>query len=407
MTKGKKILVASFQSLTAQSGSGMARLGYYISQELHKKNILDCFIVYSKGKFETSFPSAPVSRWSRYILYFINKLNKIFNFQPHTFRFFQEKLYDWFFSSKINTGIGILLVTQPYLKRTFKKAKKLGIKIIFIPGNPEENYIKQLVLDEWKYLNITGEDAYTYKKRIDYYNTTIKYVDNVIGTYPTVYTTYKNSQYQGTVTEMIGHIKPDFMPIKSEPRTVTNKTFIIGYLAHTVALKGLQYLLQAWDMMNNETPNLDIKLIIAGKIDDSIAAYVESKHLSIKKIELLGHVSQLSDFYKSLDAFVVPSLIDGGPYTALEAAHYSIPVIITENCGSAELLSRGNPGCKVVPIRDAEALKKEILWAYNNRAEAIKMGSNAKYNLENYRMDELVTSICAYLEKEINKINNQ
>ena len=404
---GKKILVASFQSLTAQSGSGMARLGYYISQELHKKKLLDCFIVYSKGKFETNFPSAPVSGWSRYILYIINKLNKIFNFQPHKFRFFQEKLYDWFFCSKINTGIGILLVTQPYLKRTFKKAKKLDIKIIFIPGNPEENYIKQLVLDEWKYLNITGEDAYTYKKRIDYYNTTIKYVDNVIGTYPTVYTTYKNSQYPGAVTEMIGHIKPDFMPVQIEPKTPTDKTFIIGYLAHTVALKGLQYLLQAWEMINANQPGLDIKLIVAGKIDDSIAAYVESKHAGIKKLELLGHVSKLPDFYKSLDVFVVPSLIDGGPYTALEAAHYSIPVIITENCGSAELLSRGNPGCKVVPIRDAEALKKEILWAYNNRPEAINMGMNAKYNLEHYKMDELVTSICTYLEKEISKINNQ
>lgn len=406
MNTKKKIVVISFQSLTANSGSGMARLGYYISEILHKRGLLKTFIVYSKGKFTTSFPSEPVSQWSRYFLFAINKLNKIFHFPPHKFRFFQELAFDWFCKNKIDDSIGILLVTQPYLKNTFRKAKRLGIKIIYIPGNPEENYIKQLVIDEREYLKITGKDAYTYDKRIDYYNTVIRNVDTVLGTYPTVYSSYKNSSYPGEVVEMIGHIKPDFRPVTLENKTVSDKTFVVGYLAHTVALKGLQYLMQAWDMLNAAHPDYDIKLLVAGRIDDTIVEYVTSHHLRTKKIQLLGHVSNLPEFYKSLDLFVVPSLIDGGPYTALEAAHYAVPVLITENCGSSELLSRNDSGCMIVPIRDAKGLKEKIEWAYTHKATAIEMGLNAKHNLETYKMEELVLSIVDFTERELKRINN-
>ena len=78
-----KVMVISFQSLTATSGQGMARLGYILSKELHRRGLLKTFVVHSKGKFETPFPSEPVSFFSRYYLFILNKLNNIFNFKTH------------------------------------------------------------------------------------------------------------------------------------------------------------------------------------------------------------------------------------------------------------------------------------------------------------------------------------
>jgi glycosyltransferase involved in cell wall biosynthesis len=102
---------------------------------------------------------------------------------------------------------------------------------------------------------------------------------------------------------------------------------------------------------------------------------------------------------KDKDLFIVPSLVDGGPYTALEAAHYCLPVIITTNAGSGELLSRGNSGCKIIPIRDAKSIKDEILWAYHNREAAKQLGLNAKHNLDNYKMEDFISDLGDYLEK--------
>lgn len=407
MKTAKKILVVSFQSLTANSGAGMARLGYYLSEVLDKKGILENFIVYSKGKFTTTFKSSPVSYWSRHILFVLNKLDKSFHFSPHKFRYVQEIIFDILCVSRITKDTGILFVTQPYLPRTFRKAKKMGIEIIFIPANPEENYICHIVTEEKSKLKLSGDDAYTYPKRISLFNQSVNYIDKIIGTYPTVYETYRTSNYKGEVIKMIGHLKPDFKPLTILSKEPAKGTFIVGYLAHTVALKGLQYIMQAWEQLVNEHPDYDIKLIIAGKIDAGISAYIHNKFGSLEKVEIIGRVPDVGDFFKQLHLFVVPSLIDGGPYTALEAAHYAVPVLITENCGSAELLSRNESGCMIVPIRNAESIKNSIEWAYNNREASVKMGMNAKYNLDSYRMDELITDVANYLEGHLNKINTK
>lgn len=399
-----KILVVSFQSLTAHSGAGMARLGYYLSEQLDKKGILQDFIVYSKGKYTTSFKSSPVSYWSRYVLFLLNWLDKRFHFASYKFRYVQELIFDFFCVSKITRETGILFVTQPYLPRTFRKAKKMGIEIIFIPANPEENYIRNLVTEEQTKLNIHAVDAYTYPRRIELFNKSVNYIDKVVGTYPTVYETYKTSAYKGEVIKMIGHLKPDFTPLVIEKKEAPKGTFIVGYLAHTVALKGLHYLLEAWQMLMQEQPEYDIKLMIAGKIDPAIEQYINEKYPTLIKTERLGRIADIKDFYKQLHLFVVPSLIDGGPYTALEAAHYAVPVLITENCGSAELLSRNETGCTIVAIRDAAAIKEEIKKAYNNREASAQMGMNAKYNLDTYRMDELITDVANYLENRLNKV---
>ncbi|MEZ5016879.1 MAG: glycosyltransferase family 4 protein [Flavipsychrobacter sp.] len=404
MNAKKKILVVSFQSLTANSAGGMARLGYYLSKELHQRNLLEKFIVFSKGKHTTDFPCEPVSKWSRYYLFLLNKLNQFLKIPAHKFRLIQEQQYDRFCTQHITKDIGILFTTNAHMRRTFKKAKRLGIPIVYIPANQEENYIYDLITKEQNLLGIHNTDAYTYQPRLQFYNQSIGYVDTVIGTYPTVYDSYVNAARKSyEVVNITGHLKPDFKPYTLEERT-KGATFHVGYMAHTVVLKGLQYLLTAWKELQEENKDLNIELSVAGYIEPKLKDYIAEHFGNLKKIKYLGHVSSVPEFLKTLDIFVIPSLSEGGPYTALEAAHYGVPVIITENCGSGELLSRDNSGCVIIPIRDAGRIKQEVLNAYNNRAALPQMGINAKTNLDNYKMQELFTALVDYLEKKVTKL---
>lgn len=399
MKREKRILVVSFQSLSANSGAGMARLGFFLSKELHKRGLLKKFIVYSKGKFDTPFPSEPVSIFSRYFLFILNTLNKLLGFKPHKFRFLQEQLFDWLCTYKVTKDIDLLFVTHPFLKRTFAKAKRLGIKVVLLPGTPEENYIYKIVSEENKKLGLTQIDAYTYQKRLYYYNDSIKYVDIVIGSLPPAYSSYvASTSYKGKVVELTGHMPPDFKPVTLVPKDPNKKTFTVGYIAHTVVLKGLQYLLKAWEDIVAESGHEQMELQIVGGVDEAIKEYIDKRFANIKQVKFLGHLDNVQNFIKELDLFVVPSLVDGGPVTALEAAHYAVPVLITDGAGSAELLSRGSGGCKVVPIRDAAAIKENILWAYNNRAEAIQMGLNAKENLTNHSFEDFMVRLANELE---------
>ncbi|MCB0700167.1 MAG: glycosyltransferase family 4 protein [Chitinophagales bacterium] len=401
MSQNKKILVTSFQSLTEQSAGGMARLGYYVSEQLHKRGILDKFVVFSKGKHTTSFPSVPVSMMSRVYLRILNSLNKYIKLPDHKFRLIQEHLYDILCKRHIKNDISILFTTNAHMRRTFAKAKKKGIRIIYVPANPEEDFIYNLITEENKKLNIEETDAYTYYPRLQFYHRSIGYVDTVVGTYPTVYKTYiESGSSHYDVVELTGHLKPDFKPYTLE-ENIIKPTFKVIFVASTVVLKGLQYLLEAWEMLMNEYPDVNMELHIVGFIEVPLHEYIKKRFPALPKVTFAGRVPDVTAYLKDKDLSVVPSLTDGGPYVALEAAHYGLPVILTENCGSAELLSRNQSGCKIIPIKDAHAIKEQIVWAYNNREEAKQLGLNAKHNLESYDMGAFISELADYLKKEL------
>lgn len=403
MDKQRKILVVSFQSLTATSGQGMARLGYALSKELHKRGLLKAFIVHSKGKFDTPFPSEPVSVFSRYYLFALNKINSFFKFQTHGFRFIQERLFDWFCSMKLDNSVGLLFATQPHLKRTFKKAKQLGIKTVLLSGTPEDNYMFKLVSDENKIIGTTEIDAYTYKPRTDYFNDAMKYLDVAIGFFPTVYDTFKASpSFKGTTVRMTGHMTPDFSYYDTRNKKKAGGKFIVGFLSYTVVLKGLHYLLEAWQNILAKHDIQDIELIVGGPMNPVMDSYVKKHFSNLKQVTYAGHVKNISDFMQKLDLFVVPSILEGGPMSALEAAHYAVPVLITRNAGSYELIERGEGGGYVVPIRDAKAIEDNIIWAYNNKEQNAKKGLVAKQNLANYSFNTFIEELAHFLQSELN-----
>jgi glycosyltransferase involved in cell wall biosynthesis len=394
----KKVQVVSFQSLSAHSGAGMARLGHMLSKELQKRDMLQNFIVHSKGKFDTEFPSQPVSFFSRYYLYVINKLVSIFSIPSYKSRYWQEVVFDWFCQWQLKKDTHILFTTNAFMGRTFKKAKRLGIVVVLLPGTPEENYIYDIVNQENKRTGIYATDAYTYKKRLKFFNDSIEHVDKVIGSLPTVYSSYRNAGHKAEVVQLLGHMTPNFKNVQSN--VVNREDFHVGYIAHSVLLKGLQYLLAAWeDITKDATQN--ITLHIAGPTDAGVDQYIRKKFSGLPNIKWHGHVSDIPAFMNELDLLVVPSLIDGGPMTALEAAHNGVPCIITDHCGSAELLSRNTPGCWVIPIRDKDAIRDKILFAYNNREACRQMGFNAKHNLETYSMESFIVELADYLENKV------
>lgn len=399
-----KVMVVSFQSLTATSGRGMARLGYLFSKEMHRRGLLKTFVIHSKGKFETPFPSEPVSFWSRYYLFALNKLNEKFNFKTHKFRFLQEQLFDWFCAQKVDKSVSVIFTTQPYMKRTFKKARKLGIKTMLLSGTAEDNYMYNLVKEENEKLGVTETDAYTYDARNKYFNDSMKYLDISIGFFPTAYRTFgESTAFKGRNVKFIGHMTADFPFYDIKKKKKPEGKFVVGFMAYTVVLKGLHYLLEAWKQLMEENDLENIELLVGGPMHPFIEGYVKEYFSDLPNTNFLGSVTNVPAFMESLDLFVIPSLIEGGPLTALEASHYAIPVLITNNAGSYDMVERGDGGGYVVPMRDPQALKEKILWAYNNREENYQKGLNAKYNVDNYKFEDFLGEIGDFVEEEMNE----
>lgn len=388
-------MIVSFQSLTAQSGAGMARLGYLLSQELDKQGLLNKFVIHSKGKYNTAFRSEPVSFFSRYYLFALNKLNKYLKIKQHKLRFIQELLFDWFCVFRLNATVTHLIATQPHLKRTFRKAKKMGIETIYIPGTQEDNYMFDIVSEEKQKMGVKDEDAYTYPRRIKHYNQSIQYVDEVICATPNIYKSFLHSNYRGKVNNITGYLMPEFMPVVIDRKP--GKVFKVAYVAHTVMLKGLQYLLEAWNEIMEVHSGDDMMLYVGGGIDTAVRTYIDKQFGQISNVQYTGHIADVISFLKDKDLVVVPSLVDAYPFTAFEAAHYAVPVVITENCGAGDLLKGNNDGCWIIPVRDSKAIKEHILWAQQNPAEAAQKGLHAKANLDNYHTEDFIRELSDYL----------
>jgi glycosyltransferase involved in cell wall biosynthesis len=395
--KDKKILVVSFQSLSAHSGEGMARLGYFLSEKLNEKGILKEFVVSSKGKHVTPFPSSAVSSLSRYYLFALNKLVKLFKIKEYKSRFIQEKLFDRFLSQHVTDDVTAIVSTNSYLPKTFKKAKKKGIKTYLVPANPEDNFIYQLMLEEQDKLGIHFTDAYTYKPRLDYYNECVALADKIIGSTPVTYETYLKRHGAEKIVYLPGHLKPGFKPAAALP-VKTEGPFNVCYIAYTVLLKGLHYLLEAWQNIMQQPGTDELHLYIGGNVFGLMDDYIKKTYPNLKNVHWEGHISNVPKFLENKHLFAGPSLVEGGPITALEAMHYGVPVMVTENCGAKDFVKKENTGW-TVPIRDAKAIEAVIMEAYKNRADIVTTGLNAKKELDGYKMEDLIDDLANYFEK--------
>jgi glycosyltransferase involved in cell wall biosynthesis len=85
--------------------------------------------------------------------------------------------------------------------------------------------------------------------------------------------------------------------------------------------------------------------------------------------------------YADADVFVLPSVEDGFGLVTLEAMRAGLPVIVSENAGSAEVVRDGDNGF-VVPARDAATLAERLDILLKNPAIRRGMGAEARATAE-------------------------
>jgi glycosyltransferase involved in cell wall biosynthesis len=128
------------------------------------------------------------------------------------------------------------------------------------------------------------------------------------------------------------------------------------------------------------------ELWVVGQVHDEISALLGPCR-DDPSIRFFGHVAGgATGFYPQVDAFALPSIVEGSAKTTYEAMAAGLPVVTTLNAGS--VVRDGVDGF-IVPIRDQDALKRKLLFLYENRDAARAMGEAARtrvrdFSWENY-----------------------
>ena len=94
----------------------------------------------------------------------------------------------------------------------------------------------------------------------------------------------------------------------------------------------------------------------------------------------IHHSRIANDALRSLlvraSVFVLPSVEDGCPQAPVEAMACGVPIIVTENVGTADIVTDGHDGF-VVPAFDVDALAARLETLYRHHDRRLAMGEQA------------------------------
>lgn len=137
-----------------------------------------------------------------------------------------------------------------------------------------------------------------------------------------------------------------------------------GTIASFYKTKGHTYLIEAVKILREEDSpllkNYQWILIGDGPEMDNIKKLIASNNLE-NYFKMLGTKNQAYKYLPAFEAFILPSVKEGLPYTLLEAGLAKIPIIATKVGGIEEIITNEETGLVVTPANPlslAEAMKK-------------------------------------------------
>jgi glycosyltransferase involved in cell wall biosynthesis len=159
--------------------------------------------------------------------------------------------------------------------------------------------------------------------------------------------------------------------------------FIILYLGRLHSGKGIQYIIQALQLLEDDR----LRLVIVGPDTGQeriLRKLVEDTGLQ-RRVLFVGPIYGDKKFsaFRDADIFVLPSQFEQLPISALEAALCELPLVLSNRCGMTKMVLEANAGL-IVPYGSSQALAEVVKNLYEKPNLRKQMGQNAKVMVENH-----------------------
>lgn len=118
-------------------------------------------------------------------------------------------------------------------------------------------------------------------------------------------------------------------------------------------------------------------------------------------IKIMDSVNQMAlyDIYKSSDCIIIPTLLDAGPLTAVEAFMHQKCCIISNAAGIA-CYTNNNEHALIYDMDDTETLSKYIMNIVANPDIITSIGSNARHLYQTHFTNEIMSNYLAIILKK-------
>ena len=375
---------------------------FNLANSLLKSNNLD-YLITSYPKFFTKKYGIPDRFVKSFIIFYIlnrlsNKLtNLLTNFKLYLgHKVILERIVDWItdyiYSLFISKNSDFLLLGfGNSSNRIIKKAKAKGNKTIYFVSTLGISFMEKQLKEEYAKLGLPKlfeqqKTSSLLRKAMD---ESIKMADYV----GAVSSYCKKTYVEEGVDE--SKIFVCYAGVDTKvffPKYVKKDKFIVLCVAHQFILKGIRYLIDAYNSL--ELNNSELWILGSGN-----RKYAE-RFVNVKKNNIfLKSIDEfkLPDIYNQCRIFCIPTLSDGMPGVLLQAMACGLPAICTKYSIAPDLITEGQEGFIVEPS-DTKTISNKIKFFYDNPDITSIMGKKARKRIEeNFTWDhvsERIVNFC-------------
>ena len=203
----------------------------------------------------------------------------------------------------------------------------------------------------------------------------------------------KVTQIYNGVDSVKFHPRSGARSLLAPPGFVGEDAIIIGSVGRLAQVKDFPTLIQAFHRLCELWPEgrTRLRLIIVGDGPTRPACEQCIAELGLgKQIWLAGDRTDVAEFMRSMDVFVLPSLGEGISNTILEAMACGLPVIATAVGGNLELVNPDSTGT-LAPPGDHETMAQALLMYARDPARMAREGQAARAEIEaRFSMEAMV-----------------
>jgi glycosyltransferase involved in cell wall biosynthesis len=165
---------------------------------------------------------------------------------------------------------------------------------------------------------------------------------------------YSAASYRDEELARKVRVNPLGANVAYQERTRKEPGWNILMVGNNFLRKGTHYLIEAFKLLDRP----EARLWLRADVPPTYARRITDSRIRILPPLLPGKLQAL---YRAADVFVQPSIDEGCGMTTLEALGYGLPLVVTENVGSRDILEPSV--CLTVPIRNPQALAQAIVSA--------------------------------------------
>lgn len=179
-------------------------------------------------------------------------------------------------------------------------------------------------------------------------------------------------------------------PLESRKGSNAKTIIFVGRL-HPV--KGVQYLIEAMNIVHQKMPEAELILVGDGKEREHLKSL--TGRLGLKEcIEFAGRVphEKIQDYMGLADVFVLPGLSEGFPVTILEAMACGLPVVATRVGGLPDIIEDSINGY-LVEAMDQEQIAEALLKILQDERLRKEISNNNRETAGRYTWDMVAVTI--------------